>query len=151
VLHCDRQYQILSTASGDGTGARFCAPLPPWPPRLGGITSAPPRGHFCKKQFTKFFFVGWPWTFQLAPGSPGGVNGVVGSSKYWNCEDDIRFLFCQLFGPVNHRQNWKSWERSGKKLQVIIKLFLVWLSWSMILAPWPSLDYHDQWYFQKPS
>jgi hypothetical protein len=30
-----------------------------------------------------------------------------------NFEDYIRFLFCQLFGPVNHRQNWKGWERSG--------------------------------------
>jgi hypothetical protein len=35
---------------------------------------------------------------------------------------EIRFLFCQrsrlnlLFGPGNHRQNWKSWERSVKKL-----------------------------------
>ena len=24
-----------------------------------------------------------------------------------NFQDYIRFLFCQLFGPVNHRQYWK--------------------------------------------
>ena len=27
-----------------------------------------------------------------------------------NFEDYIRFLFCHLFGPVNHGQNWKGWE-----------------------------------------
>jgi hypothetical protein len=27
----------------------------------------------------------------------------------------IRFLSCHLFGPVNHGQNWKGWERSGEK------------------------------------
>jgi hypothetical protein len=32
-----------------------------------------------------------------------------------NFEHYIRFLFWQLFGPVNHRQNWKRWERSGEK------------------------------------
>ncbi len=32
-----------------------------------------------------------------------------------NFEDYIRFLFCHLFGPVNHGQNWKGWERSGEK------------------------------------
>ncbi len=26
-----------------------------------------------------------------------------------NFEDYIRFLFCHLFGPVNHGQNWKGW------------------------------------------
>ncbi len=31
-----------------------------------------------------------------------------------NFEDYIRFLFCHLFGPVNHGQNWKGWERSGE-------------------------------------
>ncbi len=32
-----------------------------------------------------------------------------------NFENYIRFLFCHLFGPVNHGQNWKGWERSGEK------------------------------------
>jgi hypothetical protein len=37
----------------------------------------------------------------------------------------IRFLSCHLFGPVNHGQTWKGWERSGEKgLSVIIKLKL---------------------------
>jgi hypothetical protein len=27
----------------------------------------------------------------------------------------MKFLFCHLFGPVNHGQNWKGWERSGQK------------------------------------
>jgi hypothetical protein len=38
-----------------------------------------------------------------------GRGGGVG----WECEDYIRLLFFQLFGPVHHRQNWKGWERSG--------------------------------------
>jgi hypothetical protein len=36
-----------------------------------------------------------------------------------NFEDYIRFLFCYLFGPVNHDQNWKSWDRSGEKGLII--------------------------------
>jgi hypothetical protein len=32
-----------------------------------------------------------------------------------NFEDYIRFLFCHLFGPVNHSQNWKGSERSGEE------------------------------------
>ena len=31
----------------------------------------------------------------------------------------IRFLSCHLFGPVNHGQNWKGWERSGGKGLII--------------------------------
>ncbi len=42
----------------------------------------------------------------------GPVPNVVESGG--NFEDYIRFLFCQLFGPVNRRQNWKGWERSGE-------------------------------------
>ena len=29
------------------------------------------------------------------------------------------FLFCHLFGPVNHGQNRKGWERSGEKGLII--------------------------------
>ena len=36
-----------------------------------------------------------------------------------NFEDYIRFLFCHLFGPVNHGQNWKGWERSGENGLII--------------------------------
>ncbi len=35
----------------------------------------------------------------------------------------IRFVSCHLFGPVNHGQTWKGWERSGEKgwLQISLK------------------------------
>jgi hypothetical protein len=33
------------------------------------------------------------------------------------------FLSCHLFGPDNHGQTWKGWERSGEK-GLIIKLKL---------------------------
>ncbi len=56
---------LAPTASGDGAGERFCAPLPPSP-------------HFY-----------------------------------------IRFLSCHLFGPVNHGQTLKVWERSGEKGLII--------------------------------
>ena len=36
-----------------------------------------------------------------------------------NFEDYIRFLFCHLFGPVNHGQYWKCWERRGEKGLII--------------------------------
>ncbi len=36
-----------------------------------------------------------------------------------NFEDYIRFLSCHLFGPVNHGQTWKGWERSGEKDLII--------------------------------
>ncbi len=38
----------------------------------------------------------------------------------------IRFLSCHLFGPENHGQTWKGWERSGEKglIIMIIKLKL---------------------------
>ena len=31
----------------------------------------------------------------------------------------IRFLSCHLFGPVNHGQTWKGWERSGENGLII--------------------------------
>ena len=65
-----------------------------------------------------------PDFYQLSQGSP-----VVWGGNY---EDYIRFLFSQLFGPVNRR---KGCQKSGD---------LNWKGWV------PSLDYHDQWYFQKP-
>lgn len=36
-----------------------------------------------------------------------------------NFEDYIRFLSCHLFGPVNHGQNWKGWERRVEKGLII--------------------------------
>ena len=71
----------------------------------------------------------------------------VGTFTGGNFEEDyMRFVSCHLFGPVNHGQNWKGWERSGENawLSVIIKLKLAWLSRSMILPlgtfPWLSLS-----------
>ncbi len=31
-------------------------------------------------------------------------------------QGDIRFLFCSVFGPVNRRENWKTWERCVENL-----------------------------------
>ena len=31
----------------------------------------------------------------------------------------MRFISCHLFGPVNHGQTWKGWERSGEKGLII--------------------------------
>jgi hypothetical protein len=41
--------------------------------------------------------------------SPGGVYWIPG-------ECGIRFLLCEVFGPVNRWENWKTWERRGEKL-----------------------------------
>jgi hypothetical protein len=38
----------------------------------------------------------------------------VGTSKII-----LDFFLCHLFGPVNHGQNWKGWERSGEKGLII--------------------------------
>ena len=31
-------------------------------------------------------------------------------------QGDTRFLFCSVLGPVNRRENWKTWERRGENL-----------------------------------
>jgi hypothetical protein len=51
--------------------------------------------------------------FLREPSSEGTSEVTVESGG--NFEDYIRFLFCHMFGPVNHGQNWKGWERSGEK------------------------------------
>ncbi len=55
------------------------------------------------------------------------LGGPLESPMHWevtvesggNFEDHklayIRFLSCHLFGPVNHGQTWRGWERSGEK------------------------------------
>ena len=45
--------------------------------------------------------------------------GSVCRVAFGNFEDYIRFLSCHLFGPVNHGQTWKGWERSGEKGLII--------------------------------
>ncbi len=90
----------------------------------------------------------WVWRFPLTPTASGNGSRVCFcvslppssprfdgiSSKHLgevtvesdgNFEDCVWFLSCQLFGPVNHAE-------------------LERLDWG------PSLDYHCQWYFQKP-
>ncbi len=44
---------------------------------------------------------------------------VVTVASGGNFEDYIRLLSCHLFGPVNHGQNWKGWQRSGEKGLII--------------------------------
>ena len=89
----------------------LCAPLPPSPPRFCGM----PWKHltnFLKSQILTFFLVGGPSVRIL--GSHSGVGW-----EPWGFEDYIRFISCHLFGPVNHGQNWKGWERSGEKGLII--------------------------------
>jgi hypothetical protein len=47
---------LALTASGDGAGERFCAPLPPSPPRFRGIALRTLM-NFGKPVFLTFFFV----------------------------------------------------------------------------------------------
>jgi hypothetical protein len=80
---------LAPTASDDGAGERFCAPL---------LGSASVR--HCRLRLT------FPANFRK-------IHKLA----------FIRFLSCHLFGPVNHGQTWRGWERSGEK-GLIIKLKL---------------------------
>jgi hypothetical protein len=102
-------FLLAPTASGgDGAGPRFCAPLPPSPPSF--------PTHFLCIALTNFrkaiFFSGGHFFSPFFSLSEGTYEVTVESGG--NFEDYIRFLFCHLFGPVNHGQNWKGWERSGE-------------------------------------
>ena len=99
-------FLLAPTASGgDDAGPRFCAPLPPSPPRFRGIVLKTLNEFPSTVSFFTLFFL---WNANSkALGSHGGSGG--------NFEDYIRFLSCHLFGPVNHGQTWKGWERSGEK------------------------------------
>ncbi len=84
---------LAPTASGDGAGKRFCAPLPPSP-------------HFsrtCKKRLNEF-----PFLHFLRGGPSSRRHSEVTVESGGNFEDYklayIRFLSCHLFGPVNHGQ-----------------------------------------------
>jgi hypothetical protein len=48
---------LAPTASGDGAGERFCAPLPPSPPRFRDITLKT-LTNFRKSTFFNLFFLG---------------------------------------------------------------------------------------------
>ncbi len=59
----------------------------------------------------------------LSPSSPSfpprflGIALKILDEFPW--KSSFRFLFCHLFGPVNHGQDWKGWERSGEKGLII--------------------------------
>ena len=99
---------IAPTASGDGAGERFCAPLPPSPHF---------SGTFSEKTSRIFMF-----TFFFGD-TPSRRDQEVTVESCGNFEDYkiayIRFLSCHLFGPVNHGQTWRGWERSGEKDLII--------------------------------
>jgi len=117
------------TVSGDGAGARFvctdCVTSPTMAlvhasVRHCRLRLAFPR-HVLKRldEFLNTFFYPFRGTSVKALGSDGGVGWElrrVGTSTGGNFEDYIRFVSCHLFGPVNHGQNWKGWERSGENL-----------------------------------
>ena len=88
---------LAPTASGDDAGERFCAPLPPSP----HFSSACSEGGDPLKSKAQEVTV------------ESGGNFEDYKLAY------IRFLSCHLFGPVNHGQTWKGWERSGEKGLII--------------------------------
>ncbi len=54
---------------------------------------------------------------------------------WWDWGDDIRFWFCQLFGPVNRPENWKSWERRGEKIDYHwVNRKKIWFSWEQVMS-----------------
>ena len=52
------------------------------------------------------------------------LNGLDGWSLSYRVRElhrvlgqgDTRLLFCEVLGPVNRRENWKTWERRGENL-----------------------------------
>jgi hypothetical protein len=104
---------LAPTASGDGAGERFCAPLPPSPHFSGA----------CPEDLTNFFFFLENSSIFALLGGPQVEGKEVTVESGGNFEDYklvyIRFLSCHLFGPVNHGQTWKGWERSGDKGLII--------------------------------
>ena len=116
------------TASGDGAGARFVSTdgVRRW--RWGALLCATAAfaslfrsmsrkdsRRICRKKILHFS------TFLGGPSSRRHSEVTVESGG--NFEDYklayIRFLSCHLFGPVNHGQNRKGWERSGEKGLII--------------------------------
>ena len=66
---------LAPTASGDGAGTRFCAPLPPSPPPFRGIVEN--IINFLQKQVLTFFFRSQDEEVTVASGG----NFWVGNSK----------------------------------------------------------------------
>jgi hypothetical protein len=102
------------TASGDGAGERFVSTdgVRRW--RWGALlyvtgTFASTFRELKKTFFYPFFF--WETLRTTLIGSHGRVG--------WELRRLYRFLSCHLFGPENHGQTWKGWERSGEKGLII--------------------------------
>jgi hypothetical protein len=62
---------------------------------------------------TTFFFTLFFW--ETLKTTLIGSHGRTG----WELRRLYRFLSCHLFGPENHGQTWKGWERSGEKVLII--------------------------------
>jgi hypothetical protein len=126
---------LAPTASGDGAGEPFCAPLPPSPHFSGAC-----------QRLTIFFFLENSSIFCFGGEPESRRQKEVTVESGGNCEDYnlvyIRFLSCHLFGPVNHGQTWKAWERSGEKGLIIIDNQAQ--TWLIITINDTSLDYHYQ-------
>ena len=113
------------TASGDGAGARCVSTAVQRRPAMK-LGSASVRRCRLPLHFAAAFpektseFLENPIFFSSFYGdlSQGTSEVTVESGSVesgWNFEDYIRVLSCHLFGPVNHEQTWKGWERSGEK------------------------------------
>ena len=110
------------TASGDGTGARFVSTdgVRRW--RWGALlcatsafTSQSLSGQKTVRisKFVHFYTFFMGGTLKSKDTMESGGNFEDYKLAY------IRFLSCHLFGPVNHGQTWKGWERSGEKGLII--------------------------------
>ena len=134
---------VTRTVSDSGAGVRFCATLPPSPTIFRGITLYFSRESLKKIQL--IFFMGWSCHLTLVNGSPGGVWWTVRRwysifilSTVWSGESSVKL---EKLGETW----WKAWLSSVPCL--IINPF----DNQTRERLWPYLDYHDQWYFPKPS
>ncbi len=66
-------------------------------------------------------------------------------------QGDTRFLFCWGLGPVNRRENWKTWERRGENLdnQDFHGLIINPFDNQTVSLKFPTLIITNQWYFRK--
>ncbi len=75
-----------------------------------------------REDLTNFFF-GNSSILHFLGGAQSRRHSEVTVESGGNFEDYklvyIRFLSCHLFGPVNHGQAWRGWERSGEKGLII--------------------------------
>jgi hypothetical protein len=96
------------TASGDGAVERFVRHC-----RL--FLTFPEHVEKTLTNFRKFVHFS---SFKGGPSSRRHSEVTVGNFEDFKLVY-IRFLSCPLFGPENHGQTWKGWERSGEKGLII--------------------------------